>query len=145
MTFRVSRPLGNGDATVCESNGRSGGIPAVASLDFTPDPATVAAINDLGCCAFDRGVPPADACTRKISSAVALPAFGTVDNSSEIQFCVPVAKAWAFPVGETVVAARVRDNAGNVGAVQEIVVRVLEWADRYLKFRPESGFWWAWR
>lgn len=126
LQMLVSRPLGDGDATVCESNGRSGGIPAVASLDFTPDPATVAAINDLGCRAFDRGVPPADACTRKISSGMALPAFGTVNNSSEIQFCVPVAKAWAFPVGETVVAARVRDNAGNVGAVQEIVVRVLE-------------------
>ncbi len=116
----VSRPLGDGGGAVCEGNGRTGGIPAVPSLDFPADAATAAAINDLGCRAFDSGVPPTNACTRKA------PLFGTVSDSSEIQFCIPVAKAWAFPVGDTVVAARVRDKAGNIGPVREIVVRVLE-------------------
>lgn len=116
----VSRPLGDGDAAVCENNGRAGGIPAVPNLDFTPDPATVAAINDLGCRAFDLGSPPENACTRKP------PLFGTVNNASDLQFCIPIAKAWAFPVGDTVVAARVRDQAGNLGLVRKIVVRVLE-------------------
>jgi hypothetical protein len=56
----VSRPLGDGDVTVCENNGSRGGIPAVPNLDFTPAAATVAAINDLGCRAFDIGTGAAE-------------------------------------------------------------------------------------
>lgn len=39
---------------------------------------------------------------------------------------VVVDAARAFPVGDTVVAARVRDRAGNLGPPQRIVVRVME-------------------
>jgi len=117
----VSRPLGDGDPTVCEHEGRSGGIPAVPTLDFAPIPATVAAINDLGCRAFDTHLSPRiRACTRTSAGT-----FAMVSGASQSQFCIPIAKAWAFPVGDTVVAARVRDDAGNLGPVREIVVRVV--------------------
>jgi len=59
------------------------------------------------------------ACTRTPSGS-----FATVNSLSTTQFCIPIAKAWAFPAGDTVVAVRVRDQAGNLGPVQEMVVRV---------------------
>jgi len=114
----VSRALGDGNPAVCEHNGHSGGIPAVPALDFADDPATVAAINDLGCRAFGGiGVP--SPYTRAPSGL-----FAFVNPASTVQFAIPIAKAWAFPVGDTVVATRVRDIAGNLGAAREIVVRV---------------------
>jgi hypothetical protein len=118
----VSNPLGDGNPAVCEQDGHSGGIPAVPSLRFVPDPATVAAINDLGCRAYDRQAKDANsACTRTPSGE-----FAMVNPVSAVQFCIPIAKAWAFPLGDTVVAVRVRDDAGNLGPVREMVVRVAE-------------------
>jgi len=116
----VSRALGDGNPAVCEQKGRSGGIPAVPALDFTADPATVAAINDLGCRAFG-GIGQPSPCTRAPTGL-----FAMVNPASTFQFCIPIAKAWAFPGGDTVVATRVRDVAGNLGPAREIVVRVAE-------------------
>lgn len=119
-----SRPLGDGDPAVCEDDGQRGGIPGVADLEFSTDPVTVAAINDLGCRAYHRVALGEDApCTRRIPHGT----FRFVVNEPRaVQFCIPIAKAWAFPVGETTVAVRLRDDAGNVGRVKQIVVRVLE-------------------
>jgi len=115
----VSQPLGDGNPAVCEQGGHAGGVPAVPTLDFTGDPTTVAAINDLGCRAIEPS--PGFACTRAASGS-----FAVVNPASTIQFCIPIAKAWAFPAGDTIAAARVRDAYGNPGEVQEIVVRVAE-------------------
>ncbi len=41
-----------------------------------------------------------------------------------MQYCAEVASDWQFPLGDTIVAARVTDVAGNLGAPREIVVRV---------------------
>jgi len=118
----VSRPLGDGNPAVCEHDGHRGGIPAVPTLDFSTAPETVAAINDLGCRAYDRAAHnPASPCTRTSSGD-----FAMLTPLSTSQFCIPIAKAWAFPAGDTVVAARVRDVAGNLGPVREMVVRVNE-------------------
>lgn len=118
----VSRPLGDGNPAVCEHDGHSGGIPAVPNLDFSPATATLAAINDLGCRVYDRHAQgPAFPCTRTSSGD-----FAMVTPVSTSQFCIPIAKAWAFPAGDTVVAARVRDVAGNLGPMREMVVRVNE-------------------
>jgi hypothetical protein len=120
LQILVSRALGDGGAAVCEKDGHNGGIPAVPSLDFSADPATVAAINDLGCRAFERsGRPSVFPFTRTPGGS-----FATVSSLSTTQFGIPIAKAWAFPVGDTVVSVRVRDQAGNVGPVREMVVRV---------------------
>jgi hypothetical protein len=43
---------------------------------------------------------------------------------TQAQFCIPIAKAWAFPDGDTIVAAQVRDNSGAVGSPREMVVRI---------------------
>ena len=125
LQLLVSRPLGDGDAAVCEDDGTRGGVPAVADLTFASDPATVAAMNDLGCRAYDRqsAVRP---CTRPAASDDDLFAFVGRAGTTVAQFCIPVARAWAFPVGDTVVAARLRDVSGNFGNTSAIVVRVAE-------------------
>lgn len=121
LQLLVSRPLGDGAAAVCEDDGVRGGVPAVANLAFTDDPATVAAMNDLGCRAYDR-VNSNRPCTRVAASDDKV--FDFVEEVSEVQFCVPVARAWAFPAGDTIVAARLRDVSGNYSTVAEMVVRV---------------------
>lgn len=49
---------------------------------------------------------------------------GPLSAGSQMRFGLPIARATAFPVGDTVVAARVRDVAGVLGDRREIVVRV---------------------
>jgi len=125
LQLLVSRPLGNGDPMVCDIAPPSiGGVPATVSLEFSASPEVIDAMNDLGCRANDgTGNPaargPADACTQDRSGR-----FSFVDADSTVQFCLPIAAAWAFPGGDTIVAGRVRDVGGTVGFAREIVVRV---------------------
>jgi hypothetical protein len=123
--FLVSRPLGDGSPAVCDyTPPLSGGVPGVDPPVFSDDPTVVDAINDLGCRVNDGAGSPTgrvsvNACTHDASFE-----FAFVDHSSNLQFCLPVAQAWAFPPGDTIVAARVRDLQDNVSAPREIVVRV---------------------
>jgi hypothetical protein len=124
----VSRDLGDGNATVCDTVAPEiGGVPGSPDLDFSDADAIRAAVNDMGC-RFDDGQGMAvgransdDACTRS-SESVSGHAF--VDPTTQVQFCAVIARPWAFPFGDTVVAARVRDRGGFVGQRREIVVRV---------------------
>jgi hypothetical protein len=47
-----------------------------------------------------------------------------VSRATTVQFCIPIARAWAFPEGDTIVAARVRNLTGTVGPPREMVVRI---------------------
>lgn len=122
-----SRPLGDGDPTVCDiTPPNQGGVAATVPLDFTATPDTIAHIDDMGC-RFDngRGLPlgnrdTTEACTRSDQGF----GFSFVDRRSVIQYCAPIASAWAFPVGDTTVAAQVKDTSGNFGTPREIVVRI---------------------
>lgn len=120
----LSRPLGNGSDLVCDRLPPNlGGVPATAPFAFSDAVQVVNAINDLGCRVDDgQGNPEArpatSACTLDRSGE-----FSFVDASSTRQFCLPIAAAWAFPAGDTIVAARLRDTAGNLGPQREIVVR----------------------
>lgn len=121
----LSRPLGDGSSMVCDKTVPSaGGVPATPALEYLATPAVAAAINDFGC-RFDNGagvptgVGPADACTSFPSGD-----FGFVEGSSELQFCMVVSQAWAFPRGQTIVKVRARDAARNLGWPREMVVQV---------------------
>lgn len=124
----VSRPLGDGNATVCDADlPTPGGVPAVVPLEFGPAPEVVHAINDLGCRSEDGyGLPmgrrSSNPCTRIPPANDA--AFVRSRGATQAQFCVPIARAWAFPEGDTVVAVRVRDIQGTTGAVREMVIRI---------------------
>jgi len=123
----VSRPLGNGSAVVCDKTPPgAGGVPGISPPHFATAQAVADAVNDLGC-RFDDGTgqPRArtsqlDACTRSDQDF----GYGFVDPSTTVQFCALIDSNSPFPPGDTVVAARVRDDTGTLGAVREIVVRV---------------------
>ncbi|MDX2166023.1 MAG: hypothetical protein SF182_03135 [Deltaproteobacteria bacterium] len=126
LQILVSRPLGDGGAAVCENDGIRGGVPAMPDLSFSSDPAVVAAMNDLGCRAYDRQALPRP-CTRAPLSDDT--PFDFVRNRSpilsEVQYCLPIARAWSFPAGDTIVAVRVLDVRGTPGTIEEMVVRVI--------------------
>lgn len=129
----LSNPLGDGAPYVCDiadPPGPIGGVPATNPLVF--EPLTEAArshIHDMGC-RFDDGTgrplghrDPLNACTRTNQAFE----FSFVDRTSFIQYCMSrIQTAWAFPAGDTIVAARVKDVFGNYGEPREIVVRVGE-------------------
>jgi hypothetical protein len=125
----VSRPLGDGSAAVCDADPpNAGGVPAVDPFLFSDAPVVVAAINDLGCRTDDGLAEPrgrASAfCTRlaPTNKTGLVPRF----DGGTVQFCVPIARAWAFPEGDTIVAARARDVSGETGPPTEIVIRIPE-------------------
>ncbi len=126
VEFLVSRPLGNGSPVVCDvAPPGIGGVPGIDPPVFTDDADVQHAIDDFGCRVNDGSGgpyarPPTEACTRMEPSFE----YAFVDADSDVQFCVPIALAWNFPVGDTVVAARVRDVGGAVSETREIVVRV---------------------
>jgi len=122
----ASRPLGDGSRAVCDYDPpRIGGVPGVDPPVFSDDDTVQDAIADLGCRFNDgTGLPrgrvgSSNACTRDAGAL-----FSYVDDRADIQFCLPIAKAWAFPPGDTIVAARVRDLRGLVSETREIVIRV---------------------
>lgn len=120
-----SRPLGNGSSEVCDKRGpQAGGVPAVPSLEFEDTASVRHAVNDFGCRIDDgtgepRGRPEEYACTFFPDGE-----FRFVRAESTIQFCAVVTSAWAFRPGRTIVKARLRDQAGNVGTPREMVVDV---------------------
>jgi hypothetical protein len=126
VEFLVSRPLGNGSPAVCDAQAPMiGGVPGTNPPVFSDSPAVNDAIDDLGCRVNDgtgapRGRVDINACTRTEPSSE----YGFVNARSELQFCLPIARAWNFPVGDTIVAARVRDVTGAVSPPREIVIRV---------------------
>ena len=61
------------------------------------------------------------ACTRLAPTGTVGPVAGV---TTTMQFCIPIARAWAFPEGDTVVAARVRDVTRQIGPEKQIVIRI---------------------
>lgn len=125
----VSRALGDGSPLVCDIEPPMlGGVPATTPFGFTDDAGAAALLNDLGCRVDDgtgeatARASSASACTRSIHGNDFGYAFVLPDTT--VQYCLVVARPWAFPSGDTVVAARLRDIAGQLGPPQEIVVRV---------------------
>jgi hypothetical protein len=114
----VSRDLGDGSEEVCDL---TGGVPATDPLVFDSSEQLEDVVNDLGC--------RAQATDDSRRSCTRLPETMTdtrLTTGGGAQFCLPIARTWAFPVGETIIAARARDNTGIDGPVAEMVVRVLE-------------------
>jgi hypothetical protein len=125
----LSRPLGDGSVRVCDTTAPMiGGVPATVPLAFTDDATVIDAINDFGCRVNDGAglalarATSADACTSSNDGGPA--GFAFVSPQSSVQYCLPIARPWRFPTGDTVIAARVRDTAGVLGPIREIVVRI---------------------
>ena len=127
LQIEVNRPIGDGSPTVCDDMlPNIGGVPATNPPSFADDPAITDHLNDLGCRFVDgtgqrlgRVCTETAACVRGSDGQ-----FGCVSPQTTVQFCGLIPKPVEFPVGDTVVTARVRDALGNTGPPAQIVVRI---------------------
>ncbi len=111
-----NRPLGDGSAAVCDRlRPNIGGIPAAKSFAETEE--ITAAINDFSC-RFETHNDNESACTVNQNGD-----FSFVSPDTTQQFCMVVARAWAFPVGDTILTVRVRDVQGNPGPPKQLRIR----------------------
>lgn len=117
-----SNPLGNGSPVVCDKGapppiGMGGGIPAVDPPDFGESQQITDALNDFAC-RFAVQPSREDACTLDN-----LGNFEFVRRTTTMQFCDQVSSVAAFPPGDTVLTARLRDVGGNLGPPAQVVIR----------------------
>ncbi len=115
LEIETTRDLGDGSPAVCDrSRPNIGGIPGIKPPSFAETQRVSDAINDLAC-RFETFVQSDASCTQAKNGDYAF-----VNKDSTVQFCMIVARAWAFPVGETLLSVRVRDSDGNPGPVKQM-------------------------
>jgi hypothetical protein len=117
----VANDLGDGSSLTCDvgpAPNPSGGVPGIDPPIFGPGQEVTAALQDLAC-RFSLHETSAEACTRNDFGQ-----FTYLGSGTRLQYCLGVSQNAAFPLGPTVVAIQLVDNAGNIGPVKEIVVDV---------------------
>jgi len=125
LQIQANRDLGDGSAEVCDNGAdRFGGVPGIDPPSFAETPEIAAALNDFGCRFIDGsgqtlGRLPDEACVKFPDGE-----FRFVDPLSTVEFCATISRPLAFPPGDTIVTARVRDASGVAGPARQIVVRV---------------------
>lgn len=118
LEIETSRDMGDGSRAVCDQMRPDiGGIPGINPPNFAETQQISDAINDLSC-RFETHVQPDDACTVDKNGD-----FAFMSKDSTTQYCMLVARAWAFPKGVTLLSVRVRDTEGNPGPVKEMQIR----------------------
>jgi hypothetical protein len=118
LEIQVNKALGNGSAAVCDRRRPNiGGVPAINPPSFANTKKVADAENDLAC-RFETFIESASACTQDKHGD-----FSFVNPETKTQFCMIVAKAWAFPLGDTLVSVRLRDKEGNPGPVKKMILR----------------------
>jgi hypothetical protein len=127
LQVQATQALGNGSTAVCDGEAPTfGGVPAINPPQLDDPDANINALNDLGCRFIDgTGAPEARTCQLGCVHFETGEYGCQAGDATEFQFCAPVPMALRFPVGETLVSARVRDVAGNLGAPAQVIVRVL--------------------
>ncbi len=101
-----------------------GGVPAVTAPDFEGDQTTTNTMTDFAC-RFRIAISPDSACTLdSYGNFGFLNPYGT---QGVVQFCHRLSGAAVFPLGDTVLTARVRDSSAskNLGPPAQIVVRIV--------------------
>lgn len=120
----ADRPLGNGSGMVCDNMPPDfGGVPAVSPPSFDVSQTISNAINDFGCRFVDGSGNPGG---RQANSACVLFPDGEYRfaiSQSQVQFCATVSRPMIFPKGDTLLSVRLRNAAGAVGEIRQIVVR----------------------
>lgn len=131
LQIQVNRPLGNGSALVCDDGKfqfEIGGVPAINPPNFADGQNISDRLNDFGCRFLNgAGQPVARACTDKFACIrFDNGGFGCVSPNAQRQFCGQISQNLEFPVGDTLVTARVRDVEGNLGPPAQLIVRVAQ-------------------
>ncbi len=118
LEIESNRDMGNGSTAVCDRHRPNiGGIPGINPPSFAETQHISDALNDLSC-RFETFTQSDSCCTMTPNGDYA---FKNKDSTT--QFCMIVARAWAFPVGETLVSVRLRDSEGNPGPVKQMRIR----------------------
>jgi hypothetical protein len=131
LQIQVNRPLGDGNALVCDDGHfqiEIGGVPAINPPSFADSQNVSDRLNDLGCRFVDgSGQPIARACNEKFACVrFGDGHFGCVSPQAQRQFCGQISQNLEFPAGDTLVTVRVLDVGGNPGPPAQIIIRVAE-------------------
>jgi len=127
LQIQVTRPLGDGSPLVCDDAPPIlGGVPAINPPTFSDDTAILERLNDFSCRFVDgqndkvgRSCGETTACVLGFDGG-----FDCVADDTTMQFCGFIAQNVAFPAGDTLVTARVRDLQGNLGPARQLLIRV---------------------
>lgn len=115
LEIESSRDMGNGSAAVCDRRRPNiGGIPGIRPANFAETQHISDAINDFAC-RFETFIESGSSCTLTPTGD-----YSFVNKDSSTQFCMIVARAYAFPEGETLLSVRLRDEQGNPGPVKHM-------------------------
>lgn len=118
LEVQVNRDLGDGSPAVCDrSRPNIGGVPGIDPPNFADTPKVADALNDFGC-RFEIFLESTSSCLVGKTGD-----FSFVKPDTTTQFCAQIARAWNFPVGDTLVSARLRDVNGNPGPVEKFWLR----------------------
>lgn len=131
LQIEANRPLGDGSAAVCDVAQRtpgptSGGVPAISPPSFDGAVTTTNTINDFSC-RFRDGSDQTMGISAAIDGCVKFEPTednGFVNSESTVQFCGFVSAILSFAPGDTLLSVRLRDQAGNVGAPAQMIIRV---------------------
>jgi len=132
LQIQSNHNLGSNPTTaVCDKGPASqggGGIPAINPPSFAEGDQMISdALNDLSC-RFDvfntgSGSGGTGPCTKVDQTQDPMLVTRNAPLGT-IQFCDQASTVASFPPGDTVVTAEVRDQNGNLGPAQQIVIRV---------------------
>jgi hypothetical protein len=115
LEIEADRDMGDGSPAVCDrTRPNIGGIPGIKPPSFAETQRVSDAINDLAC-RFETFIESEASCTQTKSGD-----YSFIAKDSTTQFCMIVARAWAFPPGVTLLSVRVRDTEGNPGPVKQM-------------------------
>jgi hypothetical protein len=115
LEMEADRDMGDGSPAVCDrTRPNIGGIPGIKPPSFAETQRVSDAINDLAC-RFETFIESESSCTKNKNED-----YSFIANDSTTQFCMIVARAWAFPPGTTLLSVRVRDTEGNPGPVKRM-------------------------
>jgi hypothetical protein len=118
LEIQVTRDLGDGSKAVCDRRRPElGGVPKINPPNFEGGQAVADALNDLSC-RFEAFTESEFSCTLN-----SLGNYAFVKGDTANQFCVIVAKSFAFPEGITEVRVRLKDVEGNPGPVSTVRIR----------------------
>lgn len=118
LEIQTDHDLGDGSRAVCDRRRPDiGGVPAINPPNFGDSRQVADALNDLAC-RFEVFIESASACT-----VTKYGDFAFLNADSKVQYCMIVARAWNFPIGDTLVSVRVRDKEGNPGPVKTMLLR----------------------
>lgn len=115
LEIETSRDMGNGSPEVCDRvRPNVGGVPGIKPPSFAETQRISNAINDFSC-RFETFIESDSSCTLSKGGD-----YSFASKDSTTQFCMIVARSYAFPVGETLLSVRVRDSEGNPGPVKQV-------------------------